>query len=447
MQKKCLVLLLGIVFWSCNNDDANYESFSELDKALEIALFSASNNVGSHFYKLPESDDFLSIPQDINNPLSSEKVYLGKMLFHETALAINANHADGMGTYSCASCHHSDAGFQSGKRQGIGDGGLGFGLLGEERVMHQSYSNEMVDVQPIKSPTALNSAYQEVMLWNGQFGAVGMNEGTESQWTIGTPKANNFLGFEGLEIQAIAGLTVHRMGMDEALVISLGYLEYFDSAFSQDPVGERYTIKNTGLAIAAYERTLLANKAPFQEWLNGDLNAMSDNEKKGAVLFFEKAKCYQCHNGPSLASMKFSAIGMDDLLGSGVLGSPVDDTTRRGRGGFTQNPLDNYKFKVPQLYNLKANGSYGHGASFNSIKQVIEYKNLAVKQNVIVSEDALDSNFVPLGLTEEEIMQLTLFIENSLQDNYLDRYVPESVMSGNCFPNNDSESQQDLGCN
>ena len=447
MRKKYLVLLLGIVFWSCNNDDVNYETLSELDNALEIALYSASNSIGSHYYKLPDSDDFLSIPQDLNNPLSAEKVYLGKMLFHETALAINADHTDGMGTYSCASCHHSDAGFQSGKRQGIGDGGFGFGLFGEGRVVHQSYSNETVDVQPIKSPTTLNTAYQKVMLWNGQFGATGMNEGTESQWTVGTPKENNTLGFEGLETQAIAGLTVHRMGMDEALANSLDYKEYFDSAFSQVPIGERYTIKNTGLAIAAYERTLLANKAPFQEWLSGDLNAMSDDEKKGGILFFDKAKCYECHNGPSLASMKFSAIGMNDLLGGNILGNPVDDNTRKGRGGFTQNPQDNYKFKVPQLYNLKANGSYGHGASFNSIKEVIEYKNLAVKENAIVFDNMLDSYFVPLDLTEEEIMQLTLFIENSLQDNYLDRYVPEIVMSGNCFPNNDSESQQDLGCN
>jgi len=447
MKKKYLILLLGIVFWSCENDEGSYEPLSELDSALEVTLFRASGNIGLHYYKLPTSDDFSNIPQDPNNPLTIEKVFLGKMLFHETGLAVNASHEDGMGTYSCASCHHSDAGFQAGKRQGIGDGGVGFGLLGEARVLNENYTGEIVDVQPIKSPTALNTAYQKVMLWNGQFGATGMNMGTESQWTIGTPKENNNLGFEGLEIQAIAGLTVHRMDMNETIANSLAYKEYFDSAFSEDPIGERYSVKNAGLAIAAYERTLLANKAPFQEWLNGSLNAMSDNEKEGAILFFDKANCYQCHNGPSLALMKFSAIGMNDLLGAEILGSPVDEATRKGRGGFTQNPEDDYKFKVPQLYNLKSNGTYGHGASFASIKDVIMYKNIGVKQNFNVPVDALESDFVPLGLTENEVDKLTYFVENALQDNYLERYVPESVMSGNCFPNNDSESQQDLGCN
>lgn len=447
MQKKFIVLLLGVVFWSCNNDEGSYTALSELDTTLEATIFSASGNIGTFYYKLPDSNDFSNIPQDPNNPLTAEKVHLGQMLFHETALSVDANQSEGMGTYSCASCHHAKAGFQAGKRQGIGDGGVGFGLLGEARVMHSSYSSTSVDVQPIKSPTALNTAYQKVMLWNGQFGATGMNVGTESEWTIGTPKETNTLGFEGVETQAIAGLTVHRMNVNESIVNNLDYKEYFDTAFGSVPVDERYTVKNAGLAIAAYERTLLANRAPFQEWLRGDLNAMSDDEKKGAALFFDKAQCFTCHNGPSLALMKFAALGMNDLFGGEILGNPVDDATRKGRGGFTQNPVDNYKFKVPQLYNLMSNGSYGHGASFNSIKEVIEYKNLAVKQNANVPDNALEYSFSPLGLTVEEIDQLALFVENALQDNYLERYVPESVMSGNCFPNNDIESQQDLGCN
>lgn len=60
---------------------------------------------------------------------------------------------------------------------------------------------------------------------------------------------------------------------------------------------------------------------------------------------------------------------------------------------------------------------------------------------------ALDSRFIPLNLTEEEINLLTVFVEEALDDNNLNRYTPNSVMSGNCFPNNDSQSQSDLGCN
>ena len=60
------------------------------------------------------------------------------------------------------------------------------------------------------------------MLWNGQFGATGPNEGTEASWGEGTPKFNNHLGYQGIETQAIAGLTVHRMGIDMDFVSSTG---------------------------------------------------------------------------------------------------------------------------------------------------------------------------------------------------------------------------------
>ena len=58
------------------------------------------------------------------------------------------------------------------------------------------------------------------MLWNGQFGGTDMNQGPTANPTIGTPKENNNLGFEGVETQAIAGLDVHRMTIDEDFIFS-----------------------------------------------------------------------------------------------------------------------------------------------------------------------------------------------------------------------------------
>ncbi len=444
MHKNIILLLTFLLFFSCKNDDASYSSI--LNEDLESVLNEASNDVGKSYYLLPNETDFQNIPQDPNNPLTKSKVDLGKLLYHETGLGINAEKPIGIGTFSCASCHHSKAGFQAGKRQGIGDGGVGFGLLGESRVFQKDYTSDIADIQPIRSPSSLNTAYQNVMLWNGQFGAKGVNVGTESQWTEGTPKAVNNLGFEGLETQAIAGMTVHRMEVNVDLVNALNYKSLFDEAFSNVSVNERYTNETAGLAIAAYERTLLANNAPFQKWLRGNSNAMSDDEKNGAILFFGKAQCAQCHNGPSLALTMFSAIGMDDLTGPDVFGE-ITIGNRKGRGGFTMNPDDDYKFKVPQLYNIASNGSFGHGASFNSVKEVVDYKNKAVKQNINVPTANLDNNFVSLELTNSEIDLIVLFIESSLHDNELSRYVPDNVLSGNCLPNNDIQSKEDLGCN
>lgn len=444
MKKLLLYAFCAGIFVSCAKEE-HYEPIAKLDRDLQTLLLKRSNN-NLAFFKLPNSNDFASIPQDPNNKITKEKVVLGQLLFHETGLAKNAKHAKGMNTYSCASCHHSKAGFQSCKKQGIGDGGVGFGNSGETRTIGANYTSTSIDVQPIKSPSVLNSAYQKLMLWNGQFGATSLNATTQTQWTAGTPKETNHLGFEGVETQAIAGLTVHRLTVNTKLIKELGYKPYFDKAFSNIPETERYTIKNAGLAIAAYERTVVANEAPFQEWLKGNVNAMSSDEKKGAILFFDKGKCYECHTGASLNSMGFMALGMKDLEGADIFGTPIDDATRKGRGGFTGKAADNYKFKVPQLYSIKANGFYGHGSSFSSIKKVIQYKNKAIKENDIVPNSALDKRFKPLNLTSTEVDLLTLFVEKSLNDANLDRYAPENVLSNNCIPNNDPQSKEEV-CN
>lgn len=438
-----LLIILCIGITSCNTDTDNYEDVSssiELDNRIAGLYGSKSALIQ------PLETDYNAIPSDLNNPITTEKVALGKMLYHETMIAKIAKMEDGMNTYSCASCHHVDAGFQSGIKQGIGEGGLGFGAFGEGRIKNPMYSESDLDVQPIRTPTTLNVAFQKVMLWNGQFGATDVNEGTESMWTVGTPKEANTLGFEGVETQAIAGLDVHRLKIDEDYIINSSYKNLFDNAFPDIEENERYTKLNGALAIAAYERTLLPNRAPFQRWLKGDTRAMEYDEIEGAKLFFGKAHCFSCHSGPGLNGMGFHALGMRDLEGSEIM-TNVDEGTQKGRGGFTGNADDNYKFKTPQLYNLKDVQFFGHGGSFESVKEVIEYKNEANSENTIVPQNQLSPNFVPLNLTETEINQLTLFLENALYDDNLQRYVPDNLPSGNCFPNADSSSSADLGCN
>jgi len=428
---------------SCATDQDDYVQTplqSSLEKQI-IELFGSKESL-----ILPASNDYNIIPNDAKNSITKAKVELGKLLFHETFLGKNPKMDESMNSYSCASCHHAAAGFQSGLLQGIGEGGIGFGLRGEGRLKSSSYLERDLDVQPIKSPSILNVAYQDVMLWNGQFGAVGSNAGTEANWTVGTPKENNSLGFEGVETQAIAGIGVHRQLIDEDFIKSSSYKALFDVAFPNDTEDNCYTKLNAALAIAAYERTVLSNEAPFQLWLNGDDFAMSDDELQGARLFFDKGQCYTCHSGPGLNGMEFHALGMNDLAGENVL-TVIDEATKKGRGGFTGNSEDDYKFKTPQLYNLKDVDFYGHGGSFTSVRDIISYKNEAAHENSDVSSNKLSSLFHPLNLTDEEVDLITLFVENSLYDPNLKRYQPVSLPSGNCFPNADSQSSIDMGCN
>ncbi|MGJ8683114.1 MAG: cytochrome-c peroxidase [Nonlabens sp.] len=447
MKQLSLLFLLSIMLISCQNDIDDYQvAKSELDIRLEGLLLEKSEGQGINYFILPESDDYNSIPQDPLNPITREKVALGKLLLHETASGGNPKMDVMAGTYACASCHPVASSFYSGRRQGIGECGSGFGAAGESRFFDIGVPLDSIDLQPIRVPTLLNVAYQDVALWNGMLGGTGTNAGTQAQWAS-IPENN--LGFQGLEIQGMVGQDTHRLQIDENFVDTYGYRELFDRAFSNTQAFERYSKKTTALALAAYNRTLLSNRAPWQDYLKGDYAALSEREKRGAILFAGKAQCMNCHTGPALKDQEFHAYGFghfDDSNNAVVLDDAGFDAVKKGRGGFTNNPADDYKFKTPTLYNLRDASFYGHGGTFNSIEEVIRYKLSHQLQDTSVPLSQIATEKGDVVLTEVEIQDLVFFIENSLYDSYLSRYVPESVLSGNCFPNADAQSKLDLGC-
>jgi cytochrome c peroxidase len=461
MVKKILLIAISgvLMLSSCRKEkeiDVVAESSPEYDQALKDAIMGATQGIGESALILPEETQYSQIPQDPLNPITAAKVELGKFLFHETQIASEAKYTEGMSTFSCSSCHFAQAGFFSNVPQGVSDGGVGFGVAGEGRVFNPNYSLDSLDLVNNRTPSILNTAYQKVMLYNGQFGAEGVNNGTENLWPPNTPIWNNQFGHEGVETQAIAGLTVHRMMVDEEFCETYpAYEQMFNDAFPDWPQQTRISQRTAGLAVAAYERTVLPNKAPFQDWLKGDTEAMSPSEKRGAILFFGEANCFKCHNGPGLnksmptgeGDTEFYALGFNNLIeGPRVHLTVAQPTEALGRGSFTQDPDDYYTFKTPQLYNLADSPFYGHGSSFTSVRDVVEYKNNAVAQNPQVPTTQLDEEFVPLGLTSQQVTDITNFIELSLHDDDLMRYVPIELPTGNCFPNNDLQAQIDQGC-
>ena len=444
-----------------------------LSNELVSRINQHSKGRGLSAFTLPDKDDLAGIPQDPANPITREKVTLGRFLYHDTATGTEATDPERTQTWSCASCHHVKAGFKAGIPQGIGEGGTGFGNDGSKRVLQPGLdatapkgSSKLPDVQPLTSPTVLNTAYQDVMLWNGSFGNSpgGINRHSEKLATAGPEevKANTF-GLSGLETQVLAGTRVHRLRFDNNSILQTNseYSYLYKKAFPGGYTG--YVPDNGTLAtaadlgaakaIAAYERIILSNLAPFQKWLKGDQWAMSKQQLRGANLFFGEADCVSCHTGPALSSQvgasadeMFFAIGFNDFDTSHPqIHGNVDQATRHGRGGFTGNAADNYKFKIPQLYNLTDTNVFGHGASFKSVREVVNYKNQAVAQNP-ASVDHLSDKFQPLGLSHTEIDDLVAFLEQGLYDASLDRYVPYKVPSDQCFPVADFQSVIDLGC-
>ena len=466
-------LLIGVTFslFACggsNEDQLAAQRKAQMSQDLEKMVVSKSGGQGMSMFMIPASDDYANIPQDPNNTITAEKVALGQLLYHETAVS-TASTTGRNGTYSCASCHHVKAGFKSGVPQGLADGGEGFGTSGEGRVAASGVTVADIDKQDLTSPAVLNVAYQDVMLWNGAFGKASGSINTAVANVDNFGPANTFanaFGLSGIETQVIAGTRVHRLNFESGSIVdsNLEYTSKYNAAFP-NPASEcdvslgsaaGSTVTQESLcaakAIAAYERTILANESPFQKWLKGDTNAMSEAELRGAYLFFGKANCVACHTGPALSSDKsataeqmFFALGFNDFdLSDSRIHGTVSTNASLGRGGFTGVATDNFKFKVPQLYNLLDSNVFGHGASFTSVRDVVAYKNAAVKQKVTATNIAAE--FVPLGLTEAEIDDLTSFLETGLYDSNLERYVPSALPSGNCFPVNDAQSITDLGC-
>lgn len=436
------LLFVALMMGSCTTDQLK----NPLDQQLQAAIKHVSPTGDLDHFILPDPEDLKSIPQDPRNPLTEVKVELGKMLFFETGLALNPKYPEAKGTWSCATCHIPEAGFMPGRAQGIADGGIGFGTIGESRTKLYFYDDTEPDVQDARALNVMNVAFVPNTTWSGKFGGNANNVGTEYAWEGDTEV--NFLGFEGLESQLIEVFDVHRMIMNPVVADTLGYKPYFDAAFSEYPESERYSRLTAALAMAAYLRTLISNKAPFQKYLRGQEDAMSDQEKRGALLFFGKAGCYKCHNGKPLNNPDhFFAIGVKDLYESGLAINTDENSIRNfGRGGFTKKPEDMFKFKVPQLYNMCQTNFYFHGSSKRTMMEVIEYFDRAVPENDRVPASQIAPQFRPLGLTEQEKQDLHAFLTISLLDTEMNRHVPHKILSGNCFPNNDVLSQQDLHC-
>ena len=435
-----LLITLLIMIGSCV-----HEPMDSLEIQLIQAIQGASPTGELRHYIFPESNDYQNLPnQDPANPVTEAKVKLGNLLFFETGLAQIPKSQECYETYSCATCHVPTAGFLPGRTQGIADGGFGFGYNGGFRSTLSNYADSDLDAQGTRPMNPVNSGYSTVTLWSGLFGATGPNEGTDAHWT-GIAEVNH-TGYVGLEAQNIEGFKLHRLAINEKVLDTFGYRELFDNAFLDFPEEERYSPTTSSFAISAFLRSLLANRAPFQEWLKGDNQAMTEDQKKGALLFFGKAKCTNCHKGPALNAMEFHALGTADLYEAGGLNTGPDDLRNLGRGMLTGKAEDMYRFKVPQLYNLKDYATFFHGSSKQSLEEVVEFKLRAVSENPNVDDANLSTFFNPITLTEEEKSNLIDFLRNALYDDAFHRYVPESVPSGNCFPNNDPISQEDLGC-
>ena len=247
-----------------------------------------------------------------DNPATPEKIDLGRMLYYDTRLSANR-------TVSCNTCH---------ALEDFGDDGLAFaeGIHGH--------------VAPRGSPTVYNAALGISQFWDGRA--------------------------KDVEEQALGPiLAAGEMGMPEpAQVLEVlktipGYVEAFKKAFPEDE--ESLTYENVGKAIGAFERGLLT-PAPFDDYLAGNDEALSDEQKHGLNLFMTTG-CTTCHNGMGVGGHMYQKRGLVKAWPS------VHDDI--GRAAVTENDAEKYFFKVPTLRNIVETAPYLHDGSIETIEETV----------------------------------------------------------------------------
>ncbi len=256
-------------------------------------------------------EDFY-LPPD--NPISKDKVELGRTLFFDPRLSSD-------NTVSCASCHSPQHAFSD-----IRPVSLGVGLQAGDR----------------NAPTIINRAFSRKQFWDGRANSLE----DQSKLPLINPKEMTMSSHV---------LLVKKVGDIR------GYKSWFKRVFARD-----VNIDDMAKAIAAFERTVVSGNSKYDEFKAGNQKALSAAEKRGLGLFEGKARCSQCHNGPNFTDEKFHNIGV------GWDATLVD----LGRYKVTNNEQDIGAFKTPTLREIAGTAPYMHNGAFATLEETVTFYNM-----------------------------------------------------------------------
>ncbi|MDH3267369.1 MAG: hypothetical protein OEM46_00800 [Ignavibacteria bacterium] len=373
-----------------------------------------------------------SIPYPLDNQPSYERIALGRLLFYDPILG-------GEKDVACGTCHHPDFGFSDGRQLPAGASGIG---LGPNRILTSSYiSGEPIDLTPRNSPTCYNIAYNfdggvsshnGVQFWDGRLNSI------EKQASKPITSRVEMRGdaYPGTNEEAA------RVALDSVLARLRAIEEYVIRFCTAFPIeadewdrGTREHVIDSSTyvrSIASFERELVTINSPYDRFVRGEEDALNNFQKKGLELFFTKAKCSRCHNGPMFSDYSFICQGVPQL-GPGKDVIPGDDT---GREEHTKNLTDRYKFRTPTLRNIELTPPYMHDGVFATLEQVVRFYNDGCNpRHPQVTDIMMEPESIqPLGLSDNEVLAIVEFLKAltdpgiGLQSYMLT--VPERVPSG-----------------
>lgn len=315
-------------------------------------------------------------PIPLDNPQTEAKIELGKMLFFDPRLGGNPS-------TPCSACHNPYVGWDV-------EAQVSFGYPGTTHWRN--------------SQTIVNAAYYGKLFW------AGASRSLEDQ-------AKSAAG------GAVSGNGEADM-MEARLAFVPEYVERFDAVF-----GDRWPrIGNAWRAIAAFERTIVQTDTPFDRYLRGDDDALSEEQKRGLALFTGKAQCSECHNGALLSDEKYYNTGVPpydgwqdeglaqvafryELYAKGVTEEMYRHT--KDDPGFyfrTKEKADKGKFRTPSLRYTLYTEPYMHNGMLASLEDVVDFYDQGGGENEFAANKS--PLIQPLGLTEEEKADLVAFLKS-----------------------------------
>jgi cytochrome c peroxidase len=145
------------------------------------------------------------------------------------------------------------------------------------------------------------------------------------------------------------------------------YQQRFQAAYPQVPLNQ-IGFEHAANAIAAFIATRWNfPNAPLDRYLRGDHSALSDSAKRGALVFFGKARCGRCHNGTLLSDMKFHDIAVP------VFGPGFSGANDEGRVRVTNYVGDRFMFRTAPLRNVALTPPYMHNGAFQTLDRVVRH--------------------------------------------------------------------------
>lgn len=416
-------------------------------------------------------------------PRNQAKEALGKFLMFDKILSGNRN-------ISCATCHHPLAGLGDGLALPVGEGGEGLGV-----TRNTGTGEDAIDERvPRNAPHVFNLGALDftIMFHDGRV-AVDLNQASGFATPAGAqlpPGLDSALAAQAMfpvtsatEMAGQAGensvadaaaqnLLAGEGGVWDQLVDRLKgnteYVDLFKQAYSDVDAAEDITFVHVANAIAAFEAAAWrCTDSPFDRYFNklaagqDPTDAVSPDAYSGGTLFYGKAGCSGCHDGPLLTDNQFHAIGVPQIgPGKGDNLDGYDDGLDDfGRERVTANPADRFKFRTPSLRQVAQTGPWGHDGAFDTLEAMVRHhlnavdslNSYAIGGAALPSRSDLDEldylahenpvrrqaiedaiEIAPVTLTEEEISQLLAFLHALTDQSCLDlrHTVPSRVPSG-----------------